>query len=143
VPVEKGSTMNTGDSPSAHESMACKMRTLIRRSQWKLAIVLLVLTPTAHAHGIHPLWVAAALSPLAVLLLTLVLGWLARSVIIGVIHAVLVVVWVALFWLASNLVTNDYLIWAPLALYLLHTIVIIVLVGWYALGRARAKGSIA
>ena len=113
---------------------------MIRRFQWKLAIVLFVLPPAAHAHGIHPLWVVGALSPLAVLLLTVVLGWLRRSVRVGVLHAVLVVVWVVLFWLASSLVTNDYLIWAPLALYLLHTTVIILLVGWYALARTRSKG---
>lgn len=113
---------------------------MIRCSPWKLAVVLFALPTTAQAHEIHPLWVAAAISPLAVLLLTAVLGWLSRSARLGATHAIIIVVWVALFWLASNLVTNDYLIWAPLALYLLHTIVIIALVVRHAIARTRSKG---
>ena len=111
------------------------------RLQWKLAMVLLVLPPAAHAHGIHPLWAVAALSPLAVLPLTALLGWLRRSVRVGLLHAGLIVVWVALFWLASSLVTNDYVIWAPLVLYVLHTIVIIALVGWHARQSRRLRSA--
>jgi hypothetical protein len=113
---------------------------MIRQSRWKLAVVLLALPTAAQAHGIHPLWVAAAISPLAVLLLTAVLGWLSRSARLGATHAIVIVVWVALFWLASGFVTNDYLIWAPLALYLLHTIVIIALIVRHAIARTRSKG---
>jgi len=112
---------------------------MIRRWPWKLAIVLFSVPTAAQAHGIHPLWIAAALSPLAVLLLTATLGWLSRSARVGATHALLIVIWVALFWLASSLVTNDYLIWAPLALYLLHTIIIILLVAWHAIARVRSK----
>ncbi len=42
---------------------------------------LLALPFPAHAHAIHPLWVVGALSPLVVLLLTVLLGWLARLVL--------------------------------------------------------------
>jgi hypothetical protein len=104
---------------------------------------LLALSFPAHAHAIHPLWIVGALSPLVVLLLTVLLGWLARSIRLGLVHAILIIAWVVLFWLASNLVTNDYLIWAPLAVYLLHSAVIIVLVLWYAVTRRRPKGSVA
>jgi hypothetical protein len=109
-----------------------------RRFPWSLAASLVLLSSAAHAHGIHPLWIAAALSPVAVLLLAAILGWLSRSVRLGAIHALLIVVWVVLFWLASFLVTNDYLIWTPLALYLIHTIIIIVLVVWHAIARIRS-----
>jgi hypothetical protein len=113
---------------------------MIRRLPLKLAVLLFAVPTAAQAHGIHPLWIAAALSPLAVLLLTAILGWLSRSARLGATHALLIVVWVALFWLASNLVTNDYLIWTPLVLYLLHTIVIIVLVASHAITRTKSKG---
>lgn len=105
--------------------------------------MLLALPTAAHAHGIHPLWIAGALSPLAVLLLCAVLGWMQRSVRVGTMHALLIIVWVTLFWLASNYVTNDYLIWTPLALYLLHTVVIIVLVVWQAIARVRSAKRVA
>ena len=42
------------------------------------------------------------------LLRAAILGWLSRSVRLGAVHALLIVVWVVLFWLASFLVTNDY-----------------------------------
>jgi type III secretory pathway component EscT len=114
-----------------------------RRLHWTLAMVMLVLPSVAHAHEIHPLWVVAALSPLAVLPLTALLGWFRRSLRVALIHAGLIVVWVALFWLASNLVTHDYLIWAPLALYVLHAILLIALVGWHVFDRSRSKGRVA
>lgn len=104
---------------------------------------LLALSFPAHAQALRPLWIAGALSPLVVLLLTVLLGWLARSIRLGLVHAVLIIAWVVLFGLASNLVTNDYLIWAPLAVYLLHSAVIIALVLWYAVTRRRPKGSVA
>jgi hypothetical protein len=99
-------------------------------------VATLVALPTAaQAHGIHPVWIAAVLSPVAVMLLTVILGWLSRSVRLGAIHAMLIVLWVVLFWLASYLVTNDYLIWTPLALYLIHATIIILLVIWHAIAR--------
>lgn len=70
----------------------------------------------------------------------MLLGWLARSIRLGLVHAVLIITRVALFWLASNFVTNDYVIWAPLAVYLLHSAVIIALVIWYAVAGRRPKG---
>lgn len=107
------------------------------------SVALLALSFPAHAQAIHPLWIVGALSPLVVLLLTVLLGWLARSIRLGLVHAALIIAWGVLFWLASNLVTNDYLIWAPLAVYLLHSAVIIALVLWYAVTRRRPKGSVA
>lgn len=102
-------------------------------------VALLGLPAPVHAHGIHPIWVVGALSPLVVLLLAALLGWLVRRARTGVIHAGLIVLWVALFWLASSRVTNDYIIWAPLAAYLLHSAVIAVLVLWHGAGRIRRR----
>jgi len=45
-----------------------------------------------------------------------------------------------LFWLASNFVTNDYLIWTPLAAYLMHSAIILVLLVWHAFKRAKSRG---
>jgi hypothetical protein len=104
---------------------------------------LLALPFPAHAQAIHPLWMAGALSPLVVLLLIVLLGWLARSIRLGLVHAILIIAWVVLFWLASTHVTNDYLIWAPLAVYLLHSAVIVALVLWHAVDRRRPKGRVA
>lgn len=109
---------------------------------WVIAPALFVLPFSAHAHAFHPLWIVAALSPLVVLLLTAVLAWLARSVLVGVVHATLIIAWVALFWLASNYVTNDYVIWAPLAIYAVHSVIIVGLVLWCAFTRLRPKGSL-
>lgn len=108
----------------------------LSRACWAI----LALPLTAHAHAIHPIWVVGALSPLLILLLTVVLAWLARSVRLGVAHGTLVITWVVLFWLASNFVTNDYLIWAPLAAYLVHSVIILALVICYAFKRATSKG---
>ena len=60
------------------------------RFAWTLSAALLALSFPAHAQAIHPLWIVGALSPLAVLLLTVLLGWLARSLRLGLVHAVLV-----------------------------------------------------
>jgi hypothetical protein len=109
----------------------------------KLLVIVLGMPGPVYAHGIHPIWVVGALSPLAVLLLIAGIGWLARSLKLAAVHAALVTVWVALFWLASYFVTNDYLIWAPLAAYLIHSVVIIGLVPWYALKRARSRKGVA
>jgi len=82
----------------------------------------------AHAQHI-PLWVAAGvLSPFLVIALCFLLGWLARSLRVGLIHTGLVIGWVLLFLVASYYVTNDYVIWTPLALYLLHTGFLLVLI---------------
>ena len=113
---------------------------MIRRLPLHLAVLLFAVPTAAQAQGIHPLWIVAALSPFVVLLLSAILGWLSRSARLGAIHALLIVFWVALFWLASSFVTNDYLIRTPLVLYLLHTIIIIVLVISHAITRNKSKG---
>ena len=40
----------------------------------------------------------------------------------------IVLVWVVLFSLAAYFVENDYVIWTPLVLYLLHSALLVVLI---------------
>ena len=89
----------------------------------------------AHAHGV-PVWMfVAAASPLFVLILVALYGWLARTMRAALVHAVLVVVWVTWFWLASNHnevtllgFSTDYVIWGAFILYLLHALMLVGLV---------------
>ena len=92
------------------------------------AVILGSLPGSAHAQYIPPWLVVGALSPLLVLLLCIILGLLTRSVRVGALHAAIVLAWVVLFSLASYFVENDYVIWTPLALYLLHSALLVVLI---------------
>lgn len=99
----------------------------------------LLLTP-AVAHAQHiPVWLAAAaLSPLLVLVLAIVLGFVARSWRVGAIHTALVAVWVLLFFIASRTVENDYIIWTPIILYVAHAVLILVQI---VIGIAKRVGT--
>ena len=99
-----------------------------RSSATIFAVILGTLPVSAHAQYIPPWLVVAALSPIVVLFLCLVLGFLTRSVRTGVLHAAIVLAWIVLFSLASYFVENDYVIWTPLALYLLHSALLLVLI---------------
>ena len=91
------------------------------------AILLCALATPAQAQNV-PIWVVVGLlSPLPVFLLCLILGVLARSVRTGAIHAGLVLCWIVLFTLASYSIENDYVIWTPLVLYMLHAVLLLIL----------------
>jgi hypothetical protein len=92
------------------------------------AITLGTLSVPAHAQYVPPWLIAAALSPILVLFLCIILGLLTRSVRAGALHAAVVLAWVVLFSLASYFVENDYVIWTPLALYVLHSVFLVVLI---------------
>ena len=100
----------------------------------------------AHAHGV-PVWMfVAAVSPVFVLILVALYGWLARTSRRAFVHAVLVVIWVTWFWLASNHnevrllgVSTDYVIWAALVLYLLHALLIVSLLIIHLFRRLKAR----
>ena len=100
-----------------------------------IAAVLGAASAPAHAHGV-PVWMfVAAASPLLVLILVLLYGWIARKARAALVHAALVVVWVTWFWLASNYhevtllgIPTDYVIWAALFLYTAHALVLVGLV---------------
>ena len=105
-----------------------------------LVAVLGFLPAYAHAQYIPPWMFAAALSPLVVLILCIVLGLLCGSARIGLLNAALLVVWVLLFGLASYFVENDYVIWTPMVLYLLHSVLLLVLIGVQIVRRVTGSG---
>lgn len=113
-----------------------------RALAWTFAVILGTYSVPAQAQYISFWIVAAVLSPIVVFLLCLVLGLLTRSLRIGALHAGFVLAWVVLFSLASYFVENDYVIWTPLALYLLHCALLLVLIvveiAKRMAGRARA-----
>jgi len=82
----------------------------------------------AHAQYIPPVFVALALSPILVLLLAMVLGVVSRSWLVGLKHAGLVAIWILLFGVASYWIENDYVIWTPLALYVIHAVIMLILI---------------
>ena len=92
------------------------------------AVVLGTFPVSAHAQYIPPWLIAAVLSPILVFLLCIILGGITRNIRIGALHAAFVLAWVVLFSLASYFVENDYVIWTPLALYILHSVLLLVLI---------------
>ena len=93
-----------------------------------LAAILGLLPTSAYAQHVPTWLIAGVLSPVLVLFLCVVLGLLTRSVKIGVRHAVFILAWVVLFLLTSFFVENDYVIWTPLLLYLVHSALLVVLI---------------
>ena len=93
-----------------------------------LAALLISHPLVAQAQYIPPWLVAAALSPILALALCAVLGFVSRSLRRGLIHGALIVLWVVLFSLAAYFIENDYIIWTPLALYILHSALLMVLI---------------
>lgn len=101
--------------------------------------VLMSFPLAAHAQHIPGWLVMAALSPVAVILLAIVLGILTRSLRAGVLHVALVLLWVVTFGITAYYVTNDYIIWTPLVLYGLHAILLVVLILWQIVIRFRRR----
>jgi len=104
------------------------------------AAALAALPLPAYAQYIPPWLVAAALSPLLVLVLCAALGIAARSVRAWLVHSGLVLLWVTLFVLAAQLVENDYVIWTPIVLYAAHAALVLGLIVAALLRRASRGG---
>ena len=111
-----------------------------------IAAFLGTVSAPAHAHGI-PVWMfVAAISPVFVLILVVLYGWLARTLRRAFVHAVLFAIWVCWFWLASNHqevtllgLPTDYVIWTALALYSLHVLLLVSLVIVHLFRRWKAR----
>ena len=100
-----------------------------------VAMMLTAYSPPASAQAI-PTWVAiAAVSPIIVIALSVALAWLERSVRIAMVHIALLISWIAMFSVASYYVPNDYVIWTPLVLYLVHAGYLLVVVAKRVLAR--------
>jgi hypothetical protein len=87
-----------------------------------------LLPETVYAQHIPTWFAVAVLSPLAVILLAIILGILSRSWRTGATHAGLILAWVLLFGLASYFVENDYIIRTPLVLYAAHAVLIFLMI---------------
>ena len=112
-----------------------------------LAVILGLIPISASAQYIPrnlAIWlIVAALSPVLVLLLCVILGWLTHSVRIAARHAAFVLAWVVLFSLAVFFIENDYVIWAPLALYVLHAALLLLLIVVQIIRRISRSSDIA
>ncbi len=96
-------------------------------TSWLILLSGFAAIESAHAQHISTRTAAAVISPLVVIVLAIVLAILNRNWLTGIVHVGLVGLWVALLIIASQLVENDYIIWTPLALYVLHAIIILIL----------------
>lgn len=102
-----------------------------------VTIAALALPGIAHAQHISPLLAALALSPILAFLLAIVLGVVSRSWRVGAAHCGLVGIWIVLFGVASYWVENDYVIWTPLAMYVMHAVIMVALIAGAVLRRIR------
>ena len=83
------------------------------------ALLLLVSSP-ALAQEIRLWMVAGVVSPLWALLLVIALALCAPRAGKAGLHAMLLIVWIGAFLLASFFVENDWVIWTPMHLYILQ-----------------------
>ena len=91
------------------------MTTASRQSLF--AALIATASPSAHAQHVPAAIAIAAVSPILFLLLAAVLGWMERSLLSGLVHTGLIVLWLASFAVLSNAVTIDWLVWTPVVLY--------------------------
>ncbi len=110
---------------SGRLEMAAEMNAKARAMS---AVILLLIPGIAHAQYVPFVFIAAAVSPLFVLLLAIILGFATKSWRVGVTHAALLVFWVLLFLITARTVENDYVIWTPIGLYAAHTVLILILI---------------
>ena len=81
----------------------------------------------------------AALSPLVVVALAVVLGIVAGSWRVGIMHAGLLLVWILVFLFTAQHVENAYVIWVPIILYGAHTLLISVLLVVHTVRRLASR----
>ena len=79
-----------------------------------------IVPATAQAQQISNTVALAALSPIVVVLLAGLVGWLEHELLRGLIDVGLVLLWVVAFAVLSSYVTIDWIIWTPVVLYALH-----------------------
>lgn len=107
----------------------------VRNGRLTVILLLMLSSPPALAQHI-PLWVVAGvLSPALAMLLLVALAIVAPGVGRARHHLVLFAAWIVLFLIASNFVTNDWVIWTPMHLYILHLALLSFLVFHFVLVR--------
>lgn len=83
-------------------------------------VLLLLVSSPALAQEIRLWMVAGVVSPVWALVLVVALALCAPRVGKAGLHAILLVVWIVAFLLASYFVENDWVIWTPMHLYILQ-----------------------
>jgi len=83
-------------------------------------VLLLLVSSPALGQEIRLWMVAGVVSPLWALILVGALALAAPKLSKAGWHALLLAVWIVTFLLASNFVTNDWVIWTPMHLYILQ-----------------------
>lgn len=91
-------------------------------------VLLLLASPPALAQEIRLWMVAGVVSPLWAFVLVIALALCAPRVGKAGLHAILLVVWIVAFLLASFYVENDWVIWTPMHLYILQLALLPILV---------------
>ena len=104
-------------------------------------VLLLAFVPSAYAQEVPGAFAVAVLSPIVMILLAGILGWLDRRPMSGLMHIGLIVLWVAAFLVLSRHVTTDWLIWAPIFLYSIHSLYILIRLGQSVWKRRSARAS--
>lgn len=102
-----------------------------------VAVLLTILPLDAQAQKVPWIALPLAVSPLAAILLSVILGIAMRSWFIGLANTGLVLVWVAWFVVASKYVPSDPVIWASITALSLHCLVMLFLIAQHAFRRAR------
>lgn len=95
-------------------------------TQWLYIVLLMVTASPAYAQEVPGVIAVAVISPVIMVLLAGILGWLERSPISGLRHIGLIVLWVFAFVLLARSVTTDLLIWTPLVFYSIHSLYILI-----------------
>ena len=115
------------------------MKNSLSKRYWLLALC--AVPAVAYAQAV-PVWlVFAVLSPLVFIFFTIVLGLVSRSWRIGLLHSGLVVGWVLLFALVSNIFVNDYVIWAPLVAMAAHALLVLALIVVHIVKRTKGRNT--
>ena len=91
------------------------------------------------AQEIPTIVVVLAAAPLLAIVLSIVLGTMAKSWSIGLGNLGLVGLWIAWFAAASFYLTSDLMTWAPIAALAIHVVAIVCLIVLRALRRERTR----
>ncbi|KPK55075.1 MAG: hypothetical protein AMJ63_00415 [Myxococcales bacterium SG8_38_1] len=83
-------------------------------------MLLVLVSPPALAQEIRLWMVAGAVSPLWALVLVIALALCAPRLGKAGLHMKLLALWIAAFLLASYFIENDWVIWTPMHLYVVH-----------------------
>ena len=80
-----------------------------------------------------------AAAPIIAVLLSVALGAVARSWLVGLGNTALVVFWVVWFWVASKYSASDWLVWASIVALGLHSLAVILFIVLHVFRRVTAR----